>query len=87
MLKPEKQAPSDQPPQTSETPGTANGDTETRTSASGSDKPTLTTGGTLGEGEGGAGGSPVRRRQTNDFMGGDEENRFAVLREPLLEEL
>ena len=85
MLKPEKQAPSDQPAQTSDTPGTANGNTETRTSASESDKPTLTTGGTLGEVEGGAGGSPVRRRQTNDFMGGDEENRFAVLREPLLE--
>ena len=83
MLKPEKQAPTDQPAQTSETPGTANGDTETGTSTSGSDKPTLTTGGTSSD-EGGT-GSPVKRRQTNDFMGGDEENRYAVLREPLLE--
>ena len=83
MLKPEKQAPSDQLAQTSEIPGTANGNTETRTSTSENDKPTLTTGGVLSD-EGGT-GSPVKWRQTNDFMGGDKENRFTVLREPLLE--
>lgn len=77
MLKPEKQPPSDQPAQTSETPGAANGDTETGTSTSESDKPTLTTGGTLSDK--GGDGSPVRRRKTND---GED---FAVLREPLLE--
>ena len=88
-LKPEKQPASNQfAPQPDKPAAATDGDRDTGSSKSGSDKPTLTTHGTLDEeggGGGGGGGEGGRSGDRRFTVSEDDESRFAVLREPLLE--